>query len=615
MNVPLTTDDSPAGAEEDMGSSANRCRSSSPSVSRISLTTSGLGDSPAGMSCGSSPLPTPMPNTSAVLVPRISCGLVMLDLATGHPQSQLQETQLDGDPGHLDATVSGTVCLGECPLGVAKSCVGSTVLGSSSDGNSCATLCSPGQRTCSPKEAAFDADRVRLGSLTDDANISLGKTALERTVAIVLALDSDKFSLTPSPQVARLVKPLQEHSKALQQPQILSARPVPELRYSNVPLGFFLAAWASLTRARKFNHTVRSRSLGERSGLDLHIAPIKTARGHWAHHLGAESSSGGANCKASKENNRTFQEVESPPKDRTRETGEFLTALDSLYEWSASEISSPLVSPSQGSVQRFNSEHGSSSALRTCSVVEVAARSKQSQRACSPVAPPALGLPWSLDAVLQMGGCNARHRRSLPAMLSSLAICDGGTPPTKDGCCKGLHRLESRVAPCWTDLAGCMAGGVPADHSSPPLSPLVPSPSSRRLPRPSGDTPSSPSSLFSLLSPDETQDSSSQMSQLDALRHNAAMLSQRLLRRERQCLALRNALQCCSPTCVGGTSVDGSALRCADGCGDDVHSIGESGADCRGGARDCENAHVQGVTKAGTLAQVRVPLASCENVR
>merc|ERR1712217_441598 len=74
------------------------------------------------------------------------------------------------------------------------------------------------------------------------------------------------------------------------------------------------------------------------------------------------------------------------PKERLRETGEFLTALESISEWSTLQRSS------------FQQPY------------------------------------------------------TLPAMVSSLAIREGGTPPARDGCARGLHKLEVRIAPSWQDV-------------------------------------------------------------------------------------------------------------------------------------------------------------------
>lgn len=174
----------------------------------------------------------------------------------------------------------------------------------------------------------------------------------------------------------------------------------------------------------------------------------------------------------------------------------------------------------------------------------------------------------------------------LPAMISSLAV--SRTPPHGDKRSvypSRLHRLEVRVAPCWQELAGWTPDS-PGDDASLQLSPLTPSPDGVRMRSPRSTKSllsGGPSSLSSLPSPlrscgsggpcasartpvaagasseggmaaplrgtgtgsAASDDSLLGTPLLNALQLRAAVLSQRLLLRERQCLALREALDHC----------------------------------------------------------------------
>jgi len=138
-----------------------------------------------------------------------------------------------------------------------------------------------------------------------------------------------------------------------------------------------------------------------------------------------------------------------------------------------------------------------------------------------------------------------------PAMLSSLAVCQEQDNQHSQFH-HGLHRLELRLAPCWQDVADDVGLG---EDASLQLSPLTTSPCNRsRL----SMAPSSLSSLPSPLrrsgsfqgaagiSPDRAVStpgaSPPKTPVMCSLRRKTTVLSQRLLQRERQCIALKEAL-------------------------------------------------------------------------
>jgi len=274
----------------------------------------------------------------------------------------------------------------------------------------------------------------------------------------------------------------------------------------------------------------------------------------------------------------------------------------------------------------------------------------QTSRCSSPLAPAAVDA-----AVAKLwngtGPSHEASKRKLPATISALALHEDENSPT-GGEHHSLRRLELRVAPCWRDAENWSPqGAVAADQGSLQLSPLTPSSPARsthsgsssghRGARSNGlcgdscsrsqrsvsqtclssvPSPLNPSGTPQASSPDDTStvqskgnddtsvtsSSSKTTALLSTLRWRAAVLNQRLLRREQQCLALREALETCNGPeehrrYAEGPWKDGVENETIFGTSGSFDAKGKSGK------LGLENHPRQWPEK-------RQPLASCENV-
>mmetsp|Transcript_3602 Transcript_3602/g.8486 ORF Transcript_3602/g.8486 Transcript_3602/m.8486 type:complete len:954 (-) Transcript_3602:42-2903(-) len=357
-----------------------------------------------------------------------------------------------------------------------------------------------------------------------------------------------------------------------------------------------------------------------------------------------------------------------------REAAELFAALDSVSECTGASLASPVSLCSACDSPRAASSQGSGNLRRPgCDgggdrepgTSEIATPTSVSHSSVGQ-GPSSFCRRGPLEGLLATG-------RKLPAMFSALAVCEDGAPPSEDG--RGLLRLEFRVAPCWrSELAavgwspsagaGAAAVGsfsraaaaekdVREEEASLQLSPMTLS-LGGSSPRRSLES-TAPSSLSSLPSPlwaagslggggkgrhrrrpasaplapgaegfspgalglgGSCGQAASAAPLVNVLRQRAEVLSRRLLRRERQCAALREALDRCAGSggvsCSGREAQESRAIHVALAsttifAATPVSAIaGESKA--HDGCTDSKQAQLHGV-------QWRAPLTSCENLR
>lgn len=227
---------------------------------------------------------------------------------------------------------------------------------------------------------------------------------------------------------------------------------------------------------------------------------------------------------------------------------------------------------------------------------------------------------WAGLALSAQGREAQTPKGELPAMVSSLALKrDPGSRPKLDI----LHELEVRVAPCWGDLLDpAAANGTSGEESLLQLSPLTPSLCSGMSHRSTcqSDLSSLPSPLMPPASLSETRPlSTAPRAQASpecstdaeapehpqprpgALCQHAAVLSYRLLQKERQCAALREAISRTGRVRKGAGGNSSSTENWRDG--DKVCRLRQGLAE---GADACKRDASRGVR--------RTPFASCENL-
>jgi len=226
-------------------------------------------------------------------------------------------------------------------------------------------------------------------------------------------------------------------------------------------------------------------------------------------------------------------------------------------------------------------------------------------------------LTWAGIALSTRAKKAETPQKEFPAMISMLALKrDSGSQAKLDT----LHELELRIAPCWGDLVdNAAATGIGGEESLLQLSPLTPSLGSgmSHLSTCHSDLSSLPSPLMPPPSLSDTRPLASVAgayashecsTDAEAPLHlqlrtgaqcqHAAVLSYRLLQKERQCAALREAL-----------SHTGHPSR---GPGSSSENLRDGGKMSRSRQAIVEGADACKLDASRTLQ--RIPFASCENI-